>query len=836
MKRKILIIVAIVVLIFGVLIALPFFYKDKLLTVVKNTLNNQVNARIDFADFNLSVFRHFPKVTLRLQGLRVTGNDEFAQDTIFSAGSVSTTISLGELLNSRELELTSLVVENPRILLISDKAGKVNWNIAKPSSGTAVVPSEASSGTFKMKLNDIQVENLNLRYCDEAMPMNVWVKNTNLSSSGKVAGSMTDFKMEARAGEFIFEYDSVQYISKTSLKAETLLKADMDKMKFGFDQGKLWINHLPLQIEGWFAMPDDSMRFDLSFHSEKSDFATILALVPADFQKYLSKADIKGSADFKGSVKGVYADEIYPAIDVRLVASDASFKYQDLPESIQDIQISAQITKPEGELNLLKVNVDRAHASVRNNPVDLQLQLSDLMTDPNISGAFSGTIDFASLKQALPLDSLDLTGILKVNLQLAGRMSSIEKKQYEKFQSNGEASLLNFKIVSNQLTRPVEVKNAQVKMNTSQIEVQRFSGTIGQSDFSIQGKVGNYLAYLFRNDVLTGNFNLTSGFLNLTELSNLQRPAKPSKDMSSAEKQIAQAKPDSVVAFQVPDKLDMSFQSQVQRALYDRMPISNIQGLVRLKNRSLNLTGLTMNMLDGTVAMNGSYTSNATNNPLFDFKFDMRAIDLPTAYQSLTTFQRYAPISSYSQGKVSMQFSLSGVMNQSMEIVPVSLNGDGLLNTQNLMIAGSPVFDQIRGMIKKEKLKNIKIDDFTAKFQFENGALKLNPFSTRVADQQATVSGSLSADLKMNLKLDFLVNRDDLGTDINKGLSLLPGSENIKMVEASVILNGPISKPEVSLDLSKARAQIEEEVKKASKEQIKNSVKKIGDELKKLFK
>jgi hypothetical protein len=771
-----------------------------------------------------------------LQGLRVTGNDEFAQDTIFSAGSVSTTISLGELLNSRELELTSLVVENPRILLISDKAGKVNWNIAKPSSGTAVVPSEASSGTFKMKLNDIQVENLNLRYCDEAMPMNVWVKNTNLSSSGKVAGSMTDFKMEARAGEFIFEYDSVQYISKTSLKAETLLKADMDKMKFGFDQGKLWINHLPLQIEGWFAMPDDSMRFDLSFHSEKSDFATILALVPADFQKYLSKADIKGSADFKGSVKGVYADEIYPAIDVRLVASDASFKYQDLPESIQDIQISAQITKPEGELNLLKVNVDRAHASVRNNPVDLQLQLSDLMTDPNISGAFSGTIDFASLKQALPLDSLDLTGILKVNLQLAGRMSSIEKKQYEKFQSNGEASLLNFKIVSNQLTRPVEVKNAQVKMNTSQIEVQRFSGTIGQSDFSIQGKVGNYLAYLFRNDVLTGNFNLTSGFLNLTELSNLQRPAKPSKDMSSAEKQIAQAKPDSVVAFQVPDKLDMSFQSQVQRALYDRMPISNIQGLVRLKNRSLNLTGLTMNMLDGTVAMNGSYTSNATNNPLFDFKFDMRAIDLPTAYQSLTTFQRYAPISSYSQGKVSMQFSLSGVMNQSMEIVPVSLNGDGLLNTQNLMIAGSPVFDQIRGMIKKEKLKNIKIDDFTAKFQFENGALKLNPFSTRVADQQATVSGSLSADLKMNLKLDFLVNRDDLGTDINKGLSLLPGSENIKMVEASVILNGPISKPEVSLDLSKARAQIEEEVKKASKEQIKNSVKKIGDELKKLFK
>jgi hypothetical protein len=56
------------------------------------------------------------------------------------------------------------------------------------------------------------------------------------------------------------------------------------------------------------------------------------------------------------------------------------------------------------------------------------------------------------------------------------------------------------------------------------------------------------------------------------------------------------------------------------------------------------------------------------------------------------------------------------------------------------------------------------------------------------------------------------------------------------MVEASVILKGALSKPDVSLDLSKARKQIEQEVKKASTEEIKQSVKKIGNELKKLFK
>jgi hypothetical protein len=86
------------------------------------------------------------------------------------------------------------------------------------------------------------------------------------------------------------------------------------------------------------------------------------------------------------------------------------------------------------------------------------------------------------------------------------------------------------------------------------------------------------------------------------------------------------------------------------------------------------------------------------------------------------------------------------------------------------------------------------------------------------------------------MTMDFIVNREDLGSDINKGLGILPGSDNIKTVDASVVLTGALTKPEVSLDLSKARAQIEQEVKKASKEQIKESTKKIGDELKKLFK
>lgn len=834
MKRKIIIISGVVVLIVGILAALPFLYKDKLLAKVKTTLNNQVNAKVDFSDFKLSVFSQFPKVEMELQNLSIIGINEFAGDTILAAGSISTNISLMELIRNEGLELKSLTIDNPTIQLIASKSGAVNWDIVKVSE-TSATPEASSGDAFQMKLSDIRVNNLNLLYNDRGMPMKVWVKNTNVSSSGEVAGTLTTFDLKGDAGELIFEYDSVQYISKTKLKVETLLKVDYEKMNFAFDQGKLWVNNLPLEVNGSFAMPTDSMFFDLAFRSEKSDFATILALVPADYQKYLEKATMTGAAEFKGSVKGLYYNEIYPAIDVLLTVSNASFKYQDLPESVQDIQVMAQITKPEGDLNLLKVNVEKAHASIRNNPVDLRLQLSELMTDPNIDASFSGTVDFASLKQAIPVDSLDITGSLKANMQLAGRMSAIEKQEYEKFKSNGEATIQNFRIESNQLTKPVEISQGQVKANTKQINIEKFDGKIGESDFSLRGDVSNYLAYVFKDGVLKGNFNLKSGFMNFTELSNIQKPAAKTAEPQT-EAKVAPAAADSVVAFQVPEKLDLSFQSAIQKAIYDKMPINNINGLIKVKDQKMELTNLTMEMLQGKMGINGSYTSNKENKPLFDFKLNMENIDLPTAYQSLSTFRHYLPIAAKSQGKISTQFGLSGVMNEKMSIVPTSLNGLGVLNTQNLMIIDSPVFDQIRGIIKKEKLKNVKVSDFTAKFQFEDGQLKLNPFKTSIADQQTTVYGSLSAAREINLNMDFLVNRDDLGADINKGLGILPGSENIKMVEASVILKGAVTKPEISLDLSKARAQIEQEVKKASVEEIKGSVKKIGDELKKLFK
>ena len=54
-------------------IAAPFFFKDKIIEKVKEGINKELNAKVDFTDVDISLLRHFPKISVRLEGLDEIG-------------------------------------------------------------------------------------------------------------------------------------------------------------------------------------------------------------------------------------------------------------------------------------------------------------------------------------------------------------------------------------------------------------------------------------------------------------------------------------------------------------------------------------------------------------------------------------------------------------------------------------------------------------------------------------------------------------------------------------------------------------------------------------------
>jgi hypothetical protein len=238
-----------------------------------------------------------------------------------------------------------------------------------------------------------------------------------------------------------------------------------------------------------------------------------------------------------------------------------------------------------------------------------------------------------------------------------------------------------------------------------------------------------------------------------------------------------------------------------------------------------------MNMLDGELTLTGSYENTVQNQPFVDFGLDIAKFDIPDAFKSLSGFQKMLPIAGQSEGKLSTTLKIKGQLTPLFKFIPSSIDGTGFFSTENLRIIESPIFKELKGILLPEKLKNVDIDDFKANFIIENGNIDLKPFNTKIAGQETKIVGTLSAENLLNMRMDFKVNRNAVGSDIQNILSVIPGNEKITVLPAGVAISGPVGKPEVKVDLSETKKT----VASAAKEGINDSLKKLGKGLQQLF-
>ncbi len=837
--KKILIAIGIVVaLLIAAMAAVPLFFKQALLEKTKITINKHINAEVEFSDLKLSLFRSFPKVSLELVDIQVVGKGEFANDTLFAAPSIRTKTALRQLFGKGNVGIEEILLKRPVLKLVVGASGNVNWDLLADSESKeeAAAVSDSDEEGIVFQLDKIGISNADFIYEDREADILFRLNDINIGVSGEMYGTEAQLLAEGTAAQLFLSYAGVNYITNTSVETRTKLNVDYDIMDIEIQENELLINRLPLEVLGMIQMPDDTMYFDLHIKTKESGFDNFLALIPPDYEDYLNEITANGTATISGTVKGKYFDEDYPAFDLKIDVSNGNIRYADLPEEIKNISADLSITKPQGVLDFTEVNIRKAHAEVKNSPVDFRLALKNLMTDLHFDGALTGNVNFNELKAALPLDSVNISGIIDADLMVKGNYSAIEKEQYDKIQTEGTVNLTNFLYESPGLTQQVKIPEGKMTFSPQAVNLSGLSINIGQSDFRLSGNVTNYLNYLFKEGTLAGTLQLNSTQVNMNELLRLQvakedqQPQKTDATKKSREEQ------EEILVFDVPANVDFTFQSDIQRVIFERMPITDVKGLITARKGKLVLDGLNMRMLDGGLKLSGSYENTAENKPLFDFSFDLSDIDIPKAYQTLLSVQRMIPIAGNSQGKFNISLNVNGQLTPGFGILASSVDGSGLFNTVNLQIIESPLFKQLKGLLKSEKLNNVKIDDFRAFVEVEKGAIKLKPFRTKVAGQETTISGNLNLENLIDMRLDFNVQRDAFGDDIQKILGVLPGQERIQLIPASVLLKGPVGKPEVKIDLEEARKMITNEVKKSAQENLQENINKISEGLKKLIK
>jgi uncharacterized protein involved in outer membrane biogenesis len=798
MKKVLSIIGIVLVLLIGTLVALPFLFKDKIVQLVKEEANKNLNAKVDWGSFDLTIISTFPNFSFTLNDLKVVGIDDFKNDTLISLKSLDLRLNLMSVIKGEKMEINGIVLNNPRINAIVLKDGKANWDITKPSADT-VTAAPAEPTKFQIGLKRFAIINGYLVYDDKQSDMYSKLVGLNHELKGDFTQDIFDLITETTIDQLTYGYGGVNYFNKLKTGIKATLTADMPNFKFTFKENEFALNALVFGLDGYFAMPKEDMDMDLKFNAKKADFKEFLSLVPGSYTKDFENVKTSGKLAFDGYAKGIYNDKVMPAFGITLLVENAMFQYPSLPKAVKNINIDLKVDNKTGNPDNTVVDIRKFHVEMGSNPVDVRMLITTPVSDANIDGTVKGKLNLAEVKDFVPMEGTEMSGTFTADIDMKGRMSAIEKEKYDEFKASGNLKIENMKYKSADLSYATEISGADMSFTPQNLNLSRFNAKIGKSDISFVGIVDNYMAYVFKDELLHGRFNFNSNYLNIDELMGPEETTTTAAPADTA--------PMTVV--EVPSNLDVELVSDIKKMDYDKLTIYNTSGTLKIKDSRMDMSGLKMMLFDGILGMTGYYDTKNIKRPAVDMQLSIEGFDIPKSYAYFNSVQKLAPAAKYAKGKFNTIFNLSTVLDSKMEPDYNSLNAYGKLQTVNVVLSNHPALSKIADQLKQNQYKNFPLNNVDLSFKVKDGKVEVEPFDIKIGNSNLNIAGVNYLDQKIDYKMVFDMPRSELGSAANgviNGLVAQAASQGVnanvgERIKVNALVTGTASDPKIKLDL-----------------------------------
>ncbi|MBL7818141.1 MAG: hypothetical protein JNL70_24235 [Saprospiraceae bacterium] len=549
-------------------IAIPYFFKDKILVKVKEAVNKELNAKVDFKDVDISILRHFPKVSVRLEGLDVKGVGDFDGVTLMRTEGLDLALNFWSVWRGgNPYEVNSIYLDKPFINIVALSDGSANYNITKPKE-TASEPTD-----FKLSLSSYAIKNGTIIYDDRAMNFYMALRNMDHEGSGEMTADVYDLDTETVSDSTTMSYGGMTYLSNAHVDLKTIVNADMKNMKFTLKKTDAAINALKLNLDGWTQLKGDDILMDMTFKAPSNDFKDFFSIIPAAYTKDYSNVKATGTFNFDGFVKGTYNSEAkptpqYPAFKINLGVQNGTFQYPSLPMGGSDINTNLTVALPNSDFNSLQVDVPNFHIKLGNNPFDAVFKLRTPVSDPDVDLKAKGTINLGELTKVLPMESVqNMTGIINADVAIKTLMSYIDKKQYEKVNMNGILGINGMNVQAKGYPS-VLINNLAMKFTPNSVNVDNFTAQLGKSDLQASGNIDNILAFFSTTKTMTGNVKFASNVFDanewLTSSSSSTATSTPSVKTAPVDK-----------AERPFDRFDFTVDGRINKLLYEKYDIQN---------------------------------------------------------------------------------------------------------------------------------------------------------------------------------------------------------------------------------------------------------------------
>ena len=818
MKKFLKILSIILVALFAILLIVPSLLSGKISDIVKREANAMLNAKVEFAELNISLLRHFPKASLSLIDFSVIGVDEFEGQTLVAGERIDVAVDIFSIFGE-SFEVSKVWLLSPEIHGVIAKNGVANWDIMKGSGETEVVAEEQSSepSSFSLSLKQLAIENAKVYYTDNTSAMHFHTAPVSLSLSGDLSAANTTLNLSASAADITFTLGSDSFASGVTATLNGSVGADLVANRYTLSSLQLAVNSVKAALDGWVALEGDDVVTDITLDCSDNNFKDILSLVPAFYTKEFKNLTAAGEVSLTGAVKGRMSGESYPAFNLKLKVADGSFKYADLPKSVSAINILAAVEKKGGSLDATKVDVSRFGASFGGQSFAATLKASTPLSDLNFAVTAKGKVDLGAIKDIYPLEDMALAGIITADASASGKLSDIDRGAYDRLAVAGQLGVEGIEVEYGKFPT-IAVNRALATLSPSKMALETLDIKIGNSDIAATGSLTNYWGYLLHDKTLNGKLVINSQLLDLNELMVAMSEDEQTEQEKSAEVS-PEAESQPMAAIEVPKNLDLMLDCKLAKVLYGKMVIDNLAGAASVRGGVLSLDNLGMNMFDGTAKASASYSTANSDSPRLRLNATFNQASFKTTASQVEMIEKMVPLFNRIEGTYTMSLNADMALDKTMSPVLKSVNGSGKITSGNFKLSNIPALTALAGKVGNGiNLDTIQSSEATViSFTIENGNVITKPFDIKLGKAKLTLSGLTGLDQTIDYKVAVALPQITLHANIG-GTFTSPkiALDTAKSAEA-VLEKAGIDKEEVAqkVDEPKEKLIAEAEAKAA---------------------
>lgn len=765
------------------ILVLPFAFQGKIEKLVKQEGNKMLNAQFDFSALDISLIRNFPSASITLEDFWLKGAGEFQNDTLIQAGELTAAVNLFSLFGNSGYDISKIIIEDTKVKAIVLENGHPNWDVMKPSADTTdTEETPTESAPIRIKLQKLSIKDLSVSYDDRQGGMYAAINHLNATCSGDFGSERTTVDLSMETPSLTYRTGGIPFLNKARLEADMNVDADFANNKYTLKDNTISLNAIQVNIDGWAAMQKNGIGMDMKLNTNEVGFKELLSLIPAIYAKDFQDLKTDGKASLTAFAKGILGQDQVPQFEVALDVKDGMFRYPSLPAGVENINIAANVKNAGGNIDATEITVSPFDFVLAGNPFSLKASVKTPMSDPDLQASAQGTLDLGKIKEVYPLEDMTLNGTIQADMNLAGKLSYIEKEQYGQMKAAGSIRLNNMKLNLQDMPA-IDIQRSTFSFSPRYLQLSETTINIGQNDLTVDSRFENYLGYALKGSTLKGNLNISSNHIHVNDFissdtTTVQAPeTHDSTTVSSSEAGV----------IRIPENIDFTMQANLKEVLFDKMKLETVNGVLTVKNGTVDMRNLSFNTMGGSITANGVYSAPKGVQPHLNAGFDMKGIGFAQAYEELGLVQQLAPIFSGLKGNFSGNLKINTPLDEKMSPVMQQVQGSGSLSTKDLSLSDVKFINQVADIVKKPSMKDIQVKDLNLDFEIADGRVTTQPFDLKLGDYTMNLSGSTGLDQTI---------------DYTGKITLPSGGIGSKLGTVDMTIGGTFTSPKVGIDMA----------------------------------